>query len=272
VWVTLHDAPSVCGGAFFFQILDRPGGRRLAERLSRTIGRRAERSLLKDAERVYCLSEAGARIVTSEFDLRRPVERLPHVAAANSTPVDHRRSIFFPGYVDGVENIKPVLRALDRTPSDWHFEIGACGERTTNDTKRAARELGIEMRVRVLGYLGEEQLNEAFERAAIVVRWRSAGWAKRGSPGSEAVSGPLIRAMAHGAAILTNDSRGISECLSDAGALQLPAGNGGAEVLEEAIVALVQDAVGRAAMATAARRHILREHDPSHILRLLVGA
>jgi glycosyltransferase involved in cell wall biosynthesis len=211
------------------------------------------------------------RLVSATFNLARPVARLPHVATATQTPVGERRSLFFPGYIDGVENIAPLLRALAKTPPDWRVEIGACGQRTAEDTERVARELGVEGRLKLLGYIDEKQLREAFERAAVVVRWRRSGWAPMGSPGSAAVSGPLIRAMAHGAAIITNDTRGISECLDDTAALQLAAGDEGAQQLEGALAALVEDPGRREAMATAAREHILREHDPSHLADLLAA-
>lgn len=269
VWLTLHDAPSICGGTFYFRLLDRRGGRELAERLSRSMGRRAERALLQDAERVYCLSEEGTHLIAATFDLTRPVMRLPHVATASRSPVEERRSIFIPGYINGVENIAPVLRALAKAPLDWQVEIGACGQRTASDAKRLARELAVDGRLSLLGYVDEEQQRNAFERAALVVRWRRSGWATNGSPGSAAVSGPLIHAMAHGAAVLTNDSRGIAECLSDAGALELASGDEGAQALEDSVVALVENSTRRAAMASAGRKHILREHDSSHIVQLL---
>lgn len=269
VWLTVHDAPAVCGGAFFFSSLDRRGGRRIARTLSDTIGRRAERALLEASERAYCLSAVGANELAARLSLSRPVRRLPHVAAATATPMATRRSILLPGYVDGIDNIAPVLRALVDAPSDWRMEVGACGPPTRADVLAQVREMGLEDRVRLLGYLDEDGLADAFERAAIVVRWRAEGWEANGRA-LAAVSGPLIRAMAHGCAIVTNDNRGIRECLSEATAVHVGNGAEGEARLRSALVTLVRDQERRERMGAAGREHILSEHQPEYLVSVLM--
>jgi hypothetical protein len=269
VWVTIHDSPSVCGGAFFFKSLDRRGGRRVANRLSELLGRRAERALLQRAERVYCLSALGAKQITERFALTRSVQPLPFAAVVTETSVSERRSVFLPGYLDGVENVTPVVLALADGSNGWRLEIGACGEQTGIHVRSLARELGVQNRVELLGYLDEQALNDAFERAAVVVRWKASGWAKGGEPQHGAVSGPLINAMAHGCAIITNDTRGISECLGDAGAIQVDGGASGANELQAVLTTLLLDATQRKRMAATGRDHVVREHDVATVARML---
>jgi glycosyltransferase involved in cell wall biosynthesis len=260
VWVTVHDSPAVSGGAFFFTPLDRRGFRRLAALLSKRLGRRAERALMRRADRVYCLSALGARQLIDQLGLTRPVQRLPHVTATTDTAVTPRRSIFLPGYLGGVDNVAPNLRALAETPSSWRLEVGACDAETDRDVALLATDLGVYGRVALLGHLNEEALGAAFERAAIVVRWRVRGWARDGDPQRGAVSGPLIEAMAHGCAIITNDTRGIAECLPYAKAVIIGEEPGAADKLQSALVRLINDEEQRSTMAAHGRAHVESDH------------
>jgi len=204
IWVTLHDAPSVSGSPFLFTALDRRGGRRLARLLSDSFGVRAERLLLRRAERVFCLSARGVASVAQRLGPVPKLQRLPFVAMVSETPISGRRAILCPGYVDGIQNVAPVVRTLAELPDDWCLEVGACSPLTQGDVTSLARQLGIEERVRLLGYVDETALDEAFERAAVVIRWRHSGW-RSATSAAAAVSGPLINAMAHGCTIITND-------------------------------------------------------------------
>lgn len=270
LWVTVHDTPAVSGGAFFFAVLDRRGCRRVAALLSRRLGTRAERSLLQRAERVHCLSASGAGQLASTFRLTRPVRTLPHVATASASPVGSRRSIFLPGYLDGVDNIDPVLLALAGASTDWRVEVGACGEGTARAVRARALALGIQARVELLGYLDEGALHCAFERAAVVVRWKRSGWGGTTRAGGAAVSGPLIYAMAHGCSIVTNDTRGIVDCLPVVQAIRAGSGAEGAEQCQCAVAALLGDRARREAIAAATRAHITLEHGPLAVAKRLL--
>lgn len=272
LWLTVHDTPAVSGGAFFVTLLDRRGGRRLAGLLSERVGRRAERALLQRAERVYCLSDVGARQLIAQYCLTRSVVALPHVATVSESSVESRRSVFLPGYVDGLENVAPALLAIVDASAEWRVEIGACGEATTDAVGALANELGIRDRVDLLGYLDEQGLGDAFERAAVVVRWKQSGWAREGQPGCGAVSGPLIYAMAHGCAIITNDTRGVVGCLTESGSVQIDSGPGGADQYRAALSMLLNDAGQREEMATRGRTHVARRHEVAAVARQLLEA
>ena len=270
VWVTVHDSPAVCGGAFFFKSLDRRGRRRIAALLSERLGRRAERALLQRARRVYCLSDLGVSQLQARLALTRVVRRLPHVTVATNTAVAARRSVFLPGYLDGAENVAPTLLALAAAPDGWRLEVGACDEQTKRDVMSLAMRLGVQDCVVLLGYVDERALGDAFERAAVVVRWKTSGWAKDREPQHGAVSGPLIEAMAHGCAIITNDTRGIAECLSEAGAIRISAGATGGDELQAALTELLADAHRRDRMGARGRDHVACEHDVVAVARRLV--
>lgn len=264
IWVTVHDPPALSGGAFFFAGLDRRGGRRFAKFLSDRLGRRAERAALDAAERVFCLSDLGAGVLADRLELTRRVERLPHVARVTQTPLAGRASVFLPGYLDGVENVAPIVTLLPSLPAGWVVEVGACSVETRVAVDQLAKRLKVDDRVRNLGFLPEDELSAVYDRSAIVVRWRAGGWSRSG-----AVSGPLIRAMSSGCAIVTNDARGIRECLSPERAIEVATAADGAEDLSRALLELSHDEGRRVAMGEAGRRHIAIEHEAASVASVL---
>ena len=269
LWLTVHDAPAVTGGPFFLSPLDRKGGRRVAAALSRTAGHTAERRLLASADRVFCLSAGGAQAVRDRYELTRSVNRLPHVAIARRAI--KQRIVFVAGYLDGAENVLPVLQALAGAPKGWTVEVGACGPQTENDIRRAANTLGVGQRVSLLGHVDEEQLAQAYARAAIVVRFRLDGWQHPDGSQRWAVSGPLLHAMAHGCAIVTNDSRGTRECLDDSKAVRVATGHPGADELTTALRNLMNNPGRTGRLGNCALEHVRAEHEPPVLAAMLKG-
>lgn len=285
VWLMVHDVPALSGGAFFSALLDRRGGRRIAAVLSDTLGRRAERGLLSRAERVFCLSPAGAEALAAAHHLDRGVEPIPHVArpvevdpdsspraqsdpgaAATAEPDrDLRRAILVPGYIAAADDVLPLLPALDDLPEDWRLLVGACPDAVHDRIAREVAERGVADRVELLGFTDESGVRAAFARAAVVVRWRDGGWS--GGAGRYAVSGPLIAAFAHGCAVVTNDDRGAAHLLERAGATVVR--DTGA--LVAAVTALVRDDHDRLRRATAGRALVESEHTPVAVAALLRG-
>lgn len=270
VWLTVHDPPTVCGGAFFFLLLDRHGGRRLADVLSRTLGYRAERWALSRAERVHCLSRQGADALRATYQLNRAVRRLPHVAVLRARRDALRHTVFLPGHIGGLPDVLPALQALAAVADTWHLEVGACDEATADAVLTQAGLLGVRDRVRLLGLLPETELQDAFARAAVVVRFKHDGWARPGSPQHAAVSGPLIHAMAHGCAIITNDTRGAAECLEECCAVRTRSGVDGAADLRKALTAVLADPSNMGERGRRAREHATAEHSPDGLARQLL--
>lgn len=261
VWLTIHDAPQLSGGAFFFGALDRKGLRRIAALLSRTLGRRAERRLLTRAERVYCLAPRGADELRARFGADLDVRPIGHVVAAPRAAVGVRHVIFLPGYLDGIDNIVPVLEALETAPADWGVAIGACSARTALDVSHASALRGLTGRVRLLGFQSEDELLDTYGGAGVVVRWRQGGW-QHGGGARGAVSGPLMHALAAGCAIITNDTRGAIGCLAAAGALQIGDGAAGARELRDALARVMTDHGLRERLGASARQHVEDHHTP----------
>jgi hypothetical protein len=261
VWFTIHDAPEISGGAFFFGLLDRKGFRRIADALSRTVGRRAERFLLRHGEKAFTLSETGAQEIRGRFGDVRP-RTVAHVVSHPALPLEKKPYIFLPGYASGMANIAPVLDALDTAPPAWELGIGALDERTARELRSTVVRRGLDSRVRLLGFQSEQELLETFAQASIVVRWRAEGWAKPTMPQHGAVSGPLMRAIANRCAIVTNDNRGSVACLRDAAAIRVGDGKAGAHELRSALSRLITDDRLLGESAEASRRHYEREHTP----------
>lgn len=269
VWLMVHDVPELSGGAFFTTLLDRRGGRRVAAALSGTLGRRAERDLLRRAERVLCLSPAGARALESAHRLDRPVQHVPHVGAVTEVPVDGRTEVLLPGYVADADDVLPLVRAAGDLPEGWSVAVGAASAETERRVRAAAAESGTTGRVRLLGFLPEPEVRAAFARAAVVVRWRRDGW---GGGGAYAVSGPLVAALGQGCAVVTNDSRGTAYLYDEAGVAVVGDGAAGERDLLAAVHALAADPAERRRRAAAGRELVRREHVPEAVAMRLRGS
>jgi glycosyltransferase involved in cell wall biosynthesis len=270
VWLMVHDVPELSGGAFFTRLLDRRGGRRVAAALSASLGRAAERDLLRRAEKVLCLSPDGARALERVHRLDRTVQDVPHVAAPADVriPVVDRREVLVPGYVAEAGDVLPLVRAAAGWPAGWTLAVGACSAQTEQQIRDAADD-----RVRLLGFTDEAGVRAAFARAAVVARWRQDGWGAGGSPTARyAVSGPLIAAMAHGCAIVTDDTRGAVHLFGEAGVRTVGEGAVGAAELVAAVGALIADPADLARRGAAGRALALRRLSPEAIAALLDDA
>ncbi|MFI2753367.1 glycosyltransferase [Cellulomonas sp. P22] len=271
VWLTVHDVPELSGGAFFTSLLDRRGGRRVAATLSRTVGAAAERSLLSRAEQVLCLSAAGARALEHRHGAGVRARAVPHVARLGDAPARGRREVFVPGYVASADDVLPLVRAVGDLPVGWTLTVGACAPDEHERLAREARRIGVDDRVLLLGYSSERELTRAFDRAAVVVRWRRGGWARADEAGAHAVSGPLVAALARGCAVVTNDSRGLVEVFDEAGVLAVGDGRTGAGDLVRDVLRLVGDEDERVARAEAGRALARRAHTVAAVAAAVGG-
>jgi hypothetical protein len=269
VWLMVHDVPELSGGAFFTTALDRKGRRRVAAALSGTVGRWAERDLLRRAERVLCLSPAGARALERAHRLDRPVQDVPHVAAAGTAPPEGRTEVLVPGYVGAAADVLPLVTGAGDLPPGWTLAVGACAPGTEQELRAAAVAAGTENRVRMLGFQPEADVRSSFARAAVVVRWRRDGWV---GGGAYAVSGPLVAAMGQGCAVVTNDSRGAAHLFGPGGVVVVGDGAEGEGELLAAVRALATDPADRRRRGEAGRALVRAEHSPAAIAARLQGA
>jgi glycosyltransferase involved in cell wall biosynthesis len=86
------------------------------------------------------------------------------------------------------------------------------------------------------------------------------------------VSGPLIAAMAHGCAVVTDDTRGAVHLFGEAEVRTVGEGTVGAAELVEAVDALIADPVALARRGAAGRALALRRLSPDAIAALLADA
>lgn len=206
LWLCVHDAPSVTGATFFIRLLDRRGLRRVAAWMTRRWGARWEGWLLAHADLIWTLSSDGAMALTARFSLCPPAVAIPHVAQP-LTAVPERRGqvLFYPGHT-GAQAVAPLLDVLIRHPRAYLI-VGSCAKGEEARIRLHASELDVSGRVECTGTVpGLAELSAVYRRADIVVRLRT------GPPqelAGQAVGGPLISAMAHGCAIVTNDPRGL---------------------------------------------------------------
>ncbi|MDB5074293.1 MAG: glycosyltransferase involved in cell wall bisynthesis [Chloroflexi bacterium] len=263
LWLTIHDAPHVTGGVGYISLLDRRVLRRLAHLFSVSAGRVLERYLLNRADRVFCLSSYGATATERFFGLRRSIDALPFVTSL--PPLSDKSSdsvtIFCPGHVGSDEMVLPVFPAVVDLPAHCKVtvEIGHCDRATRKSLQKIAEEMGLSDRVVFLGYLTQQrELDQAFERAAIVVRHRPPGETNLGN--WAAVSGPIISAMAQGCAVISSDSRGVREYLQH-GITALDLADDPAEV-SGAVAKLLSSASVRNSMGTHARAYIASHNTP----------
>lgn len=263
VVVNIHDAPTLSGGGpFLFTMLDRRYLQRIASMLSRTIGFRAERALLRAAALTTALSPHGAVDIAERYSVSVPLV-LPHVLGAPTERVQREPLIFIPGAIASPADVSPVLRALADVPEPWRVVIGYCSEETARECLREAVARGVADRVEVTGLVDEGALDRQFARASIVVRWRASGWT------TKAVSGPVIRALGRGCAVISNDRRGTQDCLRAAGAGLV--GDDPDEVTAR-VIHLVAANAERDRLGVNGLQHIQHEHTPAALARLLAGA
>jgi glycosyltransferase involved in cell wall biosynthesis len=166
--------------------------------------------------------------------------------------------------------VRPLIRLLPSLDSSWRLVIGAASDDVVDDARVLAAGLGVADAVQTLGFVDEDALDLEFARASVVVRWRPEGWISGSA--DYAVSGPLIRALGRGCAVVTNDRRGAAECLDAAGAVVVSNGEEGLSEMIAAVSRLVRDAELRRELAHAGLAHIAADHTPDAVARRLAGA
>jgi len=259
LWLTVHDAPAVSGAPLLTRVLDRQGLRRVGMALSRTVGRRVERDLLRRAEMVLALSANGAQALEAAYELDRKVCAVPHVAIPAEAPTSEPR-ILVPGYVPGPDAVLPLVRALPQLPAEWRLVVGAGPAKVSESVMALADELGVRARVELLGFVDEQELESQFDRAAIVVRWKPDGWTAGAA--RWAVSGPVVRALARGCVVVTNDQRGVTGCLVAARAVVVGDGETGADEMMQGVIELSGDDALRSESILAGLAHVRETHSP----------
>jgi len=195
--LTCHDPPSVVGPALLFACLDRRGLRRAAMLLSRLLGQPLEGFVLRRADHVFALTDAGARALRTRF--RRPVKRLPVVMISPARAPESRTGVFVSGPVSDVASVTRILRvAADaRCP----VTVGRCDPRVEDAIRFEASRCGIAAPA-FLGDVSDAAWLNALASAQVLIYLRA-----RGGDNSLAMAGPLHFGLAAGCLCITNDPR-----------------------------------------------------------------
>jgi glycosyltransferase involved in cell wall biosynthesis len=176
--------------------------------MSKTAGRGFERWLLEKADVVACLSREGAEATEKAYGLNRQVIDVRHVSDP-SEPSAAERMIFVPGPVRPAVAIEIVESAagVGMPVAFGYFDPPDRDELVA----QRARVVGVQLEPNN-GVLTQSELSSVYQRAAIVLHWRSLP-----KNGSLASSGPLIDALANGCVVVTNTPRGTRQVLEESG-------------------------------------------------------
>jgi len=266
VWVNVHDAPDLAGGVFWFAFADRRGVRSLAHWLTKRFGRRVERNLLRRAHVVTALSAAGAAALSDRYQLR--VDVIRHVLRPRLAARQKSLRLFVPGYVRPVPSLVAGITTFAGHP-DWDIVVGAMSE-TDNEWLKSELANTVDLgKITFAGFQSDSELDENYATASAVLRIV-------GQPteaGRWAVSGPALYAMGFGGVLVTDDQRGVRECLdSGINSIVLPHELKRADI--DLLNRLASDAVFRQRLSNEAQAHVQRDHDlrpvADSVLRLLL--
>ena len=186
----------------------------------------------------------------SEFVLYPP--RMPGCGVSMPVRREFRRLVFC-GHLDTpVKGAQDAIRVLAKLPVPFFLEVLGEG-RCRSELEKAAREMGVENRVRFLGWVDPQERDAIFASAGLVLM--TSLW-------DEAFGMVGIEAFAQGTPVLAYDVGGIPEwCRPEAGIL-IECGN--TEACAEAILRLMDAPQEWAWKSSAAKRiteeNFTREH------------
>jgi glycosyltransferase involved in cell wall biosynthesis len=168
---------------------------------------------------------------------------LDHYAVQQPTTSARRNSVLFVGRLDQEKNVDQLIRAVAAVPGVQAEIIGdgACRERLTT----LAESLGVKERVRFRGFVSDQDLVLAYQRAAVFCM-----------PGTaELQSLATMEAMAAGLPVIAADAMALPHLVNPGvnGFLYQP---GDLAQLADGIAQLTRDAAGRAAMGRASQTMI----------------
>ena len=201
---------------------------------------------LKDADAVI----ANSRYLASDLELNGvdDVYVVPLFVDAPSivSPPPNDGRVLYVGRVTPHKGILTLLKAA----AMMDFTLEVCGDGWGMPAaRRAADRMGLRRRTNFRGWLSEDQLAEAYERARVVV-------VPSLLPETFGLSG--VEAMAHGRPVIGSATGGIPEWLDD-GETGLLVRPGDSRALSAALERLLSDPTRCAEMGRSGRRKALEE-------------
>jgi glycosyltransferase involved in cell wall biosynthesis len=224
------------------QVVDALGGRALLQRADACVAvAGAEvahfRALGVDTQRVQVIPN-GLRLDDYARIPPRGTFRLQH--AIGDAPL-----ILFVGKITPRKGVDVLLRALARLTADVHLVIAGNFMMPAEPIRQLARTLGVDARVRFVGFLPDEQKLAAYADADVVAY-----------PSVHEIFGLVpFESLMCGTPVVVCDDSGCGEVLGAAGAaLLVPYGD--AQALADALQRFLGDPAFRRATVTRGRCHI----------------
>lgn len=209
-------------------------------------------------------SEARVRVVPMGIPLPAPAdpEAGRDFRRRHGIPLDRPLLGSF-GFQTPIKRTAAVIAALsDPRLAGAHLLV--VGEVSPHlDFEGMARRAGVAERVHVTGFVPYVELEAAVAAADLCLNLRY--------PTAGETSASLLRVLAAGRAAVVSDFAQFAD-LPEEVAVRVPLGEGEAESLAAALAELLSAPERLAAMATAARAFVAREHDPARAASALVEA
>ena len=171
--------------------------------------------VLDRAEHIICNSEATARDIIDFFGIS--ANKISPIPLAHNNdcdrPLDLTQKLHDPPYFlyigrhDPHKNLQRTIAAFAKCNCESElWLVGSCDPRYTPELKRQSQELGIQERVKFLGYLPEKELSIVISNAIALVfpsLWEGFGL-------------PVLEAMALGTPVITSNISSLPEVAGDA--------------------------------------------------------
>lgn len=167
--------------------------------------RRVGSRIFDRADKVICVSEYEKELVIRDFGAGHKVEVIPNginleeIRAAEPFQRDGRLILYI-GRLDRYKMVDRVIEAMEFLPQDYHFFIGGAGEHSV-ELHRLIEEAGLRERVRLLGYVSEEEKYRWMKTCDLFINLS----------GVEAFGMTVLEALAAGAPAVVNSAGGLSE-------------------------------------------------------------
>lgn len=208
-----------------------------------------DRFLVKDVDFIIANSSYGASLVKKIYKRKTDLIAYPSVDLKRFKPQGKKENyIFTVSRLDKQKNIDVLIRSFKLLPSSlrskYRLVIGGQGTERKN-LENLAKELGIEEKVKFLGWIKEEKLPRWYAQAKLVVFCAQ----------DEPFGIIPVEAMASGTAVIATKSGGVGESVLE-GKTGFLVRSPNPRILAEKVKVVLTDEKRLKKMNKIARRHV----------------
>ena len=227
---------------------------------SSPLAKRYIRWIMRGCDRVVVLSNSWHRFMVRLVDAQRLITISNGVdmpLSPNSPPDAAGHVILFMGRLSPAKGFTDLLHAVtDLNGAGYQVDLWAAGDGDLAAAAKQAEGLGIASRVRLLGWLGPGQKQDALARATVFCLPSYA----------EGLPMALLEAMAAGRAVVATPVGGIPEVvIHEETGLLVAAGD--RDGLQNALNRLLRDPALRQRLGAAAQAHIRSQFDVNNSVK-----